>query len=105
MFGWLDAVLTTPGTVALDAARFGIPVAVIKHELDLEIYEPLPMVSEISDWQIFIDQAVKIRDKEGLKSRMTAFVERNVIEGNAAGQILDNFLKQCALAKIISREG
>jgi hypothetical protein len=51
----MDAVLTTPSTVALDAARTGRPVAVLGYDLELPLYEPLPIVRSLADLDAFLD--------------------------------------------------
>lgn len=50
----VDAVLTTPSTVALDAARSGRPVAVLGYDLELPLYEPLPIIRRLSDLEDFL---------------------------------------------------
>jgi len=50
----MDAVLTTPSTVALDAARTGRPVAVLGYDLDLPLYEPLPIIRSLADLDAFL---------------------------------------------------
>jgi hypothetical protein len=50
----VDQVLTTPSTVALDAARTGRPVAVLGYGLELPLYEPLPIVQRSEDLDAFL---------------------------------------------------
>lgn len=50
----LSAVITTPSTVAMDAARAGRPVAVLGYNLDLPLYAPLPIIRARQDWTDFL---------------------------------------------------
>jgi hypothetical protein len=50
-----DLVLTTPSTVALDAARTGRPVAVLGYDLELPLYAPLPIIRSAADLDAFLD--------------------------------------------------
>ncbi|MCB9253261.1 MAG: hypothetical protein H6617_01095 [Bdellovibrionaceae bacterium] len=53
----VDAVITTPSTVAMDAAFMNRPVAVAAYDLDLSFYEPLVLLRSADDWSSFIDRA------------------------------------------------
>lgn len=48
------AVITTPSTVALDAARVRCPVAVAGYDLELPVYAPLSILQGASDWRAFL---------------------------------------------------
>lgn len=50
----LDRVITTPSTVALDAARAGVPVAVLGLDQDVEAYAPLDILRYADDWPAFL---------------------------------------------------
>ena len=52
----MDAAITTPSTVAIDAARAGRPVAVTGYGLDLQVYSPLPILGSAPDWRAFLDE-------------------------------------------------
>ncbi|MGH8677401.1 MAG: hypothetical protein ACREUQ_03495 [Burkholderiales bacterium] len=80
------AVVTTPSTVALDAACAGRPVAVAAYGLDLPAYEPLPLLAGAPDWGKFI--AVAIDKPAVFKPRLETFVARNLIPGDAARRIV-----------------
>ncbi|MCB0403581.1 MAG: hypothetical protein KDD51_02275 [Bdellovibrionales bacterium] len=51
------AVITTPSTVALDAAFLDRPVAVATYDLDLDFYKPLPLLRNEADWHVFLAEA------------------------------------------------
>ena len=78
----VDAVLTTPSTVALDAARTGRPVAVLGYDLELPLYEPLPIVRGPEDLGAFLemDAGPALRLNE-------AFLKRAVLPGRADHRI------------------
>ena len=56
----VDAVLTTPSTVALDAALAGKPVAVLGYSLDLPLYSPLAIIRSEVDWDDFLMHASEL---------------------------------------------
>jgi hypothetical protein len=87
IIGSVDAVITTPSTVALDAARAVHPVAVAGYGMTLPVYEPLPILTNAGSWLSFID-GVGAASSE-LQSRLEEFRMRHVIEGDAVGRILD----------------
>ena len=78
----VDAVLTTPSTVALDAARTGRPVAVLGYDLDLPLYEPLPIVRRTRDLDAFLEMTT-----EDALARNEAFLKRTVLPGRADHRI------------------
>ena len=78
----VDAVLTTPSTVALDAARTGRPVAVLGYDLDLPLYEPLPIVRRAQDLDAFLDMPTR-----DALVRNEAFLKRTVLPGRADHRI------------------
>ncbi len=78
----VDAVLTTPSTVALDAARTGRPVAVLGYDLELPLYEPLPIVRGIRDLDDFLSMPI-----EDALARNETFLKRTVLPGRADHRI------------------
>jgi hypothetical protein len=72
----LDATITTPSTVAVDAARAARPVAVLGYDLDLPLYAPLPVLSRFDDWCAFIDQ---LGDAAASLVRNETFLRRNFL--------------------------
>ncbi len=84
----LDAVITTPSTVALDAARAGKPVAVVGYDLDLSQYRPLPILTDGAQWQEFVQRVADEVGVEELAERSKAFVDRTLCHGDAAERIL-----------------
>ena len=78
----VDQVLTTPSTVALDAARSGRPVAVLGYDLDLPLYAPLPIVRRLDDLDEFLEAPP---DQTLLRNE--AFLKRTMLPGRADHRI------------------
>jgi hypothetical protein len=51
-----DAAISTPSTVAVDAARLCKPIAVVGYDLPLANYEPLSILKRTQDWASFIEK-------------------------------------------------
>ena len=86
----LDGVITTPSTVALDAARAGKPVAVVGYELDLSIYRPLPILTGTEDWMAFLHGLEDDIRRRALVDQARAFVDRTICCGAASANIVRN---------------
>ncbi len=80
-----DAVLTTPSTVAVDAARSHCPVAVVAYDLHLPRYEPLPLLRNGKDWQRFVCQLTEPRENN--LARVEGFLRDRLIPGDAVGKM------------------
>ncbi|MGE5271354.1 MAG: hypothetical protein ACM3JG_16965 [Thiohalocapsa sp.] len=74
----LDAAITTPSTVAIDAAKAGRPVAVVANDLALPIYEPLPLLRRTDDWRRFLDG---LAQPETWLHANEVFLRRNFLAG------------------------
>ncbi|HEV7265844.1 MAG TPA: hypothetical protein VGN83_13130 [Falsiroseomonas sp.] len=83
----VDGVITTPSTVALDAARVGRKVAVAGYGLDLPVYAPLPILRGAEDWGGFV-AGLSAADAD-LAGRMEHFRARHLLPGQAVPRILD----------------
>ena len=84
----VDGAITTPSTVALDAALAGKPVAVASYGLDLSVYSPLPLLNDFKDWDDFIVSS-GTRENE-MVSRSLAFRDRNLLPGDPLPRILQS---------------
>ncbi len=108
LFAHLAAVITTPSTVALDAARLGLPVALVNQGLDLNNYSPLPLIQTIKDWKGFVSQVVNshedhflhyfkqvisIRNKFSLGEKSHQFINRVLFPGEDAASRIINDIK------------
>ncbi len=89
-FGVATAVITTPSTIALDAAMHDLPVAVLSYGLELGAYKPLSLIQQGSDWEKFLDSVICQPDAE--LSR--ALVERNCLLTEAANRVADKITEE-----------
>ena len=78
----VDLVLTTPSTVALDAARTGKRVAVLGYGLELPLYDPLPIIQSLADLDTFLED-----DSGSHLLRNEAFLRGARVEGRADHRI------------------
>ena len=85
----LSAVVTTPSTVALDAAWLDKPVAIIP-TAGAELYEGLGRLCDWRDWRAFVDRGCAGRYDA---TRQRAFLDRSVKRGDAAAAVCDTLIK------------
>ncbi|MEM6554344.1 MAG: hypothetical protein AAF642_00605 [Pseudomonadota bacterium] len=88
----MDAVITTPSSVALDAAEHDLPTAIVgNHDCDTTFYEPLPILQRRSDWGMFVES---ISDKhiKKLKERSGEFVAKKLAHRNGTQNIVNRIL-------------
>jgi glycosyltransferase involved in cell wall biosynthesis len=92
LFSRISGVITTPSTVALDAAYACLPIAVVAETLPLEKYSPLPLLKELEDWKAFIEQVTDFSRRQTLLAASAAFVDRVLVTGNATQRIVEDVL-------------
>ena len=80
-----SAAITTPSTIALDAARYGVPAALVTYGIAARNYHPLPRLEQSADWLEFIDQ---IRRGSYDSRTLEAFFADAVVPGDAVARIL-----------------
>jgi glycosyltransferase involved in cell wall biosynthesis len=90
LLGHLAAVITTPSTVALDAARVGLPVAVAAGGLYLDNYLPLTVLETESEWVDFVARALDADRRGPLQEQSERFVNLVLTPGNAARRIVED---------------
>ncbi len=78
----MDALVTTPSTVAMDAARAGRPIAVAGYQLDLSLYAPLPILKSAEDWREFLAE-----DADGFVRGNETFLQRVLLPGRGDHRI------------------
>jgi len=83
-----NMVITTPSTIALDAARCKKPTAVIGYDLKLSAYSPLPIIYNKTDWINFIADASDSKTNGSLTEKAAQFVEANIFPGDAAKNLI-----------------
>jgi hypothetical protein len=91
-----DAVITTPSTVALDAARQGRPVAVVAYGLQFKEYDPLFLIRSTQDWCTLV---AKARDagRHDMLSLAEEFLRRSLIPGDATRRIVEHIIADVGL--------
>jgi hypothetical protein len=80
-----SAVITTPSTIALDAARYGVPTALVTYGIAAGNYHPLPRLERSADWLAFVDQ---VRRGSSDRAALEAFFADAVVSGDAVARIL-----------------
>jgi hypothetical protein len=80
-----SGVITTPSTIALDAARYGVPVALVAYGISAQNYVPLPRLERTEDWLEFLDQA---RCGRYDRAKLDAFFADAALPGDAVARIL-----------------
>jgi hypothetical protein len=88
----LSGVITTPSTIALDAACVPLPTAVVSHKLSLDKYNPLPLLRSTADWMSFVKASLDYEGRRGLVCEAERFVRRSVVSGDAADRIVGDLL-------------
>lgn len=74
---FVDAVITTPSTIAIDAAIASVPVAVVAHSLgSLDMYAGLDMLNQPDDWHEFVVRCVG--DQQPILARVNRFLSERV---------------------------
>jgi hypothetical protein len=87
--GMADGIITTPSTVALDAARSGRPVAITGYDLRLKNYEPLPVLRSRKDWESFVHQLYIADARNKFTAVISSFLKDALVPGDACRRILD----------------
>ncbi|HKP26710.1 MAG TPA: hypothetical protein VJV39_22770 [Dongiaceae bacterium] len=80
-----SAVITTPSTIALDAARYGVPTALVTYGIAAGNYHPLPRLEQSADWLAFVDQ---VRRGSYDRAALQAFFADAVVPGDAVARTL-----------------
>lgn len=89
-----DAAITTPSTVAMDAARLQKPVAVVGYDLNLLKYQPLPILRRLEEWLNWVDKLDTPEEYSTLKRLGDEFLARQTVPGNATLRIIEHLAKQ-----------
>lgn len=90
LLGRMAGAITTPSTVALDAARMGLPCAVVAGGLDLHNYRPLTLLAHQREWAGFVGQALDPQGSMRLRDLSAGFVERVLVPGDGARRIVED---------------
>jgi len=92
LLGQLTAVITSPSTVAFDAARMELPTAVVAQGLHLENYSPLSLIESLDDWRGFVTRVLDRDERMLLQEGAREFVGRVLLPGNAAARIVEDIV-------------
>ena len=90
LMGHMNAVITTPSTVAMDAARHGLPVAVVAYDMDLPNYAPLPLLRRLHDWEAFVRRSLDPDTPSSHPSLSEQYVSGMIRPGDAATRIISD---------------
>ena len=93
LMGNLHAVITSPSTVALDASRAGLPVAIVAHELELPNYEPLPLIRTAPDWAEFVRSSLHPSSTVAGLQRARRFLSRTLLPDGAEARIVSDMVE------------
>ncbi len=96
----LDGVISSPSTVALDAARNGLPVAVVAHQLRLNNYEPLFLIEDLNGWSDFVDLVLQPNAVKSLLTKSEQFVNKAILTGDGAARIADDMMQHILNEKL-----
>jgi hypothetical protein len=89
---YMSGIITSPSTVALDAARAALPVAVVAHDLPLDNYAPLYRIRNADEWIVFVSHLFDDTCRRALVDSSQAFEARVILPGDAATCIIRNLL-------------
>jgi hypothetical protein len=80
------AVITTPSTIALDAARYDLPVALATYGIEADNYAPIRRLEGVGDWHGFVAQ---VRAGNFDMAPQRAFLDSALVAGDAVQRTLD----------------
>lgn len=92
LLGRMAAVISTPSTVILDAARAGLPVATVECEMNLDKYSPLYKIKTMQDWERFVADLDDVPHKNALIGLSNDFVAAAILNGDGAARIVDDLM-------------
>ncbi len=87
-----NLIVTTPSTIACDAAVMGKPVVVAAYDLDLEAYKPLPLMRKIEDYCAVIEDVMA--GNKGYQQYAEAFITKNLVNTSAAEKMVNLILSE-----------
>lgn len=93
LMGHLHAVITSPSTVALDASRARLPVAIVAHELELPNYEPLPLIRTATDWAEFVRSSLHPPSTLAGMQLARQFLSRTLLPDGAEARIVSDMVE------------
>lgn len=83
---FVDAVITTPSTIAIDAAIANVPIAVVAQSLGaLDMYSGLDMLHHAEDWNEFVGRCMF--DQRPILDRVNRFLSERVSKLNPLDEL------------------
>jgi hypothetical protein len=92
LIGRMSAVISTPSTVILDAARAGLPVAVVEFDMKLDKYSPLFKIKTTQNWGKFVSDLDDVLHRNALIELSSEFVGASILNGDGAERIVDDLM-------------
>jgi glycosyltransferase involved in cell wall biosynthesis len=90
----LDAVISSPSSVAIHAARFGLPVAVVTSGIDAARYNGLFGIETLEHWIEYVQQVVEPGGHATLAALSRQFADQVIQPGDAATRIVDDLFSR-----------
>lgn len=90
--GGVLAAITTPSTIALEAASLNVQVAVIEHSMNCRNYMPLPRIKNLEDWVQFIERTNTKNGKDLHLKLNSEFSRRVLVPANSAELIIADLM-------------
>lgn len=90
--GLVDAVITTPSTIAVDAAIAKVPIAVVAHTMSgLDMYRGLDLLHDARDWSSFVESCLV--DQVPILQRVEQFLEQRIAKLNPMTELEEEVSK------------
>lgn len=84
-----SAVVTTPSTTAFDSISLRKKTAVAAYDIPARLYEPLPLLRDLSGWKNFLTAALNEAQSPSLEAQIRDFKDRVCLPGDAAERIAE----------------
>lgn len=99
LIGISDGVITTPSTIAVDAARASLPTAIVSYDLDTASYAPLHSLRSSGDWANFVERscAPELVGAECQVSKL--FVQEHFVTTDTLGEMVSYIHGDCELVE------
>lgn len=89
----LDAVISSPSSVVVHAARYGLPVAVVRPNIDASRYDGLFGIHTAEHWASYVSLAISGSGWKELVVRSQTFADHVMQPGDASSRIVDDLCR------------
>ena len=79
LINYADGIITTPSTVAFDAAMANCPVSIVSYGLNLQRYNPLTFLNRLEDWFDFIQKIQQQETRSNIQNLSSQFLQKNIV--------------------------